>query len=225
MSWTGQAPPWRERGEYRADGAVSEIFPRCRPPHQRMPLFGNPQSPGCKGKKDSSATAVGCETGANGRAGSGRRAPEGMGIGVVVQGWPCCATTPPMWPLRIGCRCVRQLGRVKARAEEGCGVSDAGGRIVKLDGGAVFMHDGGREHSRPAVWTSIRTYNPSLPGSCKQLQRRSDSSCGCSCTAGMPRIGRKGRLRLKWQPGRGGCDFGHEMTEGEPLGVNEHRFL
>lgn len=74
------------------------------------------------------------------------------------------------------------------------------------------MH-GGREHSRPAGW-SIRTYNPSSQAHASRHNKRGDSSCGCGCTAGMPGIGWNGRLRLKWQPGREGCDSGHEMTEG-----------
>jgi hypothetical protein len=137
--WTGEAP-WRERSEYQADGAVSEIFPRSRPPHQRMPLFGITLVSWLQvKKKDSSPTAAGCDTGANGRAGSGRRAPEGMGIGVAVQGWPCCATTPPMRPLRIGYRCVKQLGRVRAKAE-GCGVSAARGWPNRQTGWRSGIH-------------------------------------------------------------------------------------
>ena len=47
--------------------------------------------------------------GANGRAGSGETRARGDGDWCLVQGWPRRATTPPMCPVRIGCRCVEQM--------------------------------------------------------------------------------------------------------------------
>lgn len=99
---------------YQTSAAVSKIF--------RLPTASFDCAPFSEALSFPAAKKIrrpqqrGCVPGTNGRAGSGRQRAEGMGIGVLLQGWPCRATTPPnVASFRTGCRCVEQLGRVKAK--------------------------------------------------------------------------------------------------------------
>jgi hypothetical protein len=164
----------RKRSEYGPSPGLLQYqrFSKPRDRYIRVCPFSEATG-SCCSRKDSSPTADGCVAGTNGRAGSGKTRAGGMGIGVLFQGWLCRATTPPICPVRIGCRCLGQLGRVMAKKEEGCCVS---GREPdrqterRRSPNEAFMH--GREYPavHPPPWL---------------LQARTAGGSGCGSNAGM----------------------------------------
>lgn len=95
----------------RRVAAVSKIFKIPRPLHQLCPFSEALSLYLQLRKKIRRLQQRAVVTGTNGRAGSGETRAREHGDWCLVQGWLRRATTPPMCPVRIGCRCVEQMGQ------------------------------------------------------------------------------------------------------------------